>query len=1193
LEVVGVMTVSGHGSVSAGALARGSADPLVPARPCGPLRASRLPFATATAIAAVLALPRPGLAGPTGGSVVAGSAAISQSGATTNVNQSSNRAVINWQGFSIAPSETVNFNQPSSASATLNRVVGNERSIISGALNANGQVFIVNSAGVLFTKGAQVNVGGLVASTLDISNQDFMAGNHSFSGSSSASVINQGHIRAAPGGYVALLGKTVSNDGVIVAKLGTVAMASGDKITLNFAGNSLADVTIDQGTLNALVQNKRAIIADGGHVIMTAKAADQVLSAQVNNSGVIQARTMASLKGGAGTRVVHTGSIKLLAQGGTVNVSGKLDASAAKGGDGGFIETSGDKVKVSDSAVITTKAAAGQNGSWLIDPDGFTIAPIGGDITGNLLSHELAATNVTIASTSGHGADGNVNVNDTVNWSAGTTLTLNATDAVNVNAAITAPNGGLLLNAGTDVNVNAPSSLQVATLNATALGNVNLNAAQTWTNAGNWTFNGTNINVNDTVNWSAGKLTLNAGFSDGVGGNPGPGFINLNAVMTASGTASLVATYDTDMDRSTVLVQGKMTASPTYGTPLGGINPLFDPSTGTFVGRIDFVNNTAARPLTINKQPYTLITSMQQLDMLDQFDSVSGTGTPTTTATGNYALATNLDACGIGSSCATPVIYTSAPIGTFSGGTFEGLGHTIDNLTIAPPVGNGGNNALIGQVGTTPGASAGTIRDIGIRNIQIYDAGDPTIPGDLLTRFGDAALVATNNGAIINAFAAGAGGPGLPDPLHPGQWLIAPNPIVVPTGGDPNLGPTLQYLREGAPGVAIAGGDTIGGLVASNSGIIVNSHADVSVYGVNNVGGLVGSSRSFSAANPAIMLNDYATGAVFAGQPGAGSTSVGSNGIGGFIGSNNGGVISNSFSTGAVTTLNSGDVGGFAGQNASTSTTVVGVLNRDSSYGTVTYNYTVDIVVFGSEGVGGLVGGNTGQVSFGFTSSNVNVTTWSTSGVAVAQPIAEGSLIGFEQFSGLTVLHRFGENDSSTATGALSCNKCFQAFVATDSAGRTTNPNPVPTPTHPGPNPDPGPGDGAANARSQAQVLTQQAIAQQFAFGQAQVGTSAGTAATTANLNVLPANPPSGGLSDAGTSAATSPTSAALNANFKAIETNVHADDEGILRHRLAATGAAPHHPGLGATIRSLEINGRPINPNENKPPNGAPGQKP
>src|SRR5579862_5169962 len=117
------------------------------------VRWSPLPdsLVTMTAIVALLALPIAAQAAPSGGNVVAGAAAIAQSGSTTNINQSSSNAIINWQGFSIAPKETVNFNQPSSSAATLNRVIGNETSVISGALNANGRVFIVNSAGVLFT----------------------------------------------------------------------------------------------------------------------------------------------------------------------------------------------------------------------------------------------------------------------------------------------------------------------------------------------------------------------------------------------------------------------------------------------------------------------------------------------------------------------------------------------------------------------------------------------------------------------------------------------------------------------------------------------------------------------------------------------------------------------------------------------------------------------------------------------------------------------------------------------------------------------------------------------------------------------------------------------------------------------------------------------------------------------------------
>ncbi len=411
-------------------------------------------FVTMTAIAALLLPPRMASAEPLGGTVISGSAGITQAGSVTNINQSSGKAIINWQGFSVAPQETVNFNQPNSASVTLNRVIGNETSVISGALNANGQIFIVNSAGVLFGKGAQVNVSGLVASTRDISNADFLAGNYTFSGGSSAAVVNQGRIRAGQGGYVALLGKTVSNDGVISANLGTVAMSAGDKITLNFGGNSLLDVTIDKGTLNALVENKRAIRANGGQVIMTAKAADAVLSAQVNNSGVIQARTMAALKGGAGVRATaHKGSIKLYAYGGTTNVSGKLDASALKGGDGGTIETSGDKVHIADTAVITTKSTSGKTGTWTIDPDGFTIG-VGGDITGAQLAAQLASNNVAILSTNGTGTDGNINVNDALSWSANT-LTLNATNNIFVNNQMTATGtAGFVAHYGTGINAD-------------------------------------------------------------------------------------------------------------------------------------------------------------------------------------------------------------------------------------------------------------------------------------------------------------------------------------------------------------------------------------------------------------------------------------------------------------------------------------------------------------------------------------------------------------------------------------------------------------------------------------------------------------------------------------------------------------------------------------------------------------------
>ncbi|WP_181335278.1 filamentous hemagglutinin N-terminal domain-containing protein [Hyphomicrobium methylovorum] len=238
-----------------------------------------------TAIAS-LVTPHLAFAEPAGGNVVSGAASISQTGPVTNINQTTGKAIINWQGFSVAPHETVNFHQPDASSVTLNRVIGNESSIIQGALNANGQIFLVNSNGILFSDAAKVSVGGIVASTLDISNDDFLAGNYTFAGSSAASVVNKGTISATQGGYVSLLGKTVSNQGAITATLGTVALSAGSKTTLNFGGNSLVDVTIDKGVFNALVENKQIIKADGGQVIMTARAADAVLSAQVNNTGI-------------------------------------------------------------------------------------------------------------------------------------------------------------------------------------------------------------------------------------------------------------------------------------------------------------------------------------------------------------------------------------------------------------------------------------------------------------------------------------------------------------------------------------------------------------------------------------------------------------------------------------------------------------------------------------------------------------------------------------------------------------------------------------------------------------------------------------------------------------------------------------------------------------------------------------------
>ncbi|MGZ9098414.1 MAG: filamentous hemagglutinin N-terminal domain-containing protein, partial [Brevundimonas sp.] len=390
---------------------------------------------------------------PTGGTVTAGGATITTGPGTMTINQSTQNTAINWQTFSIGQGGSVVFVQPNSRSVALNRVLGADASAIFGSLTSNGQVFLINPNGVLFGQGSQVNVGGLVASTLGMTDADFMAGDYRFTGAGSGVVLNQGAI-IANGGYVALLGGRVSNEGLIQANLGTIVLAAGEAVTLDVAGDGLLNVVVDRGAANALVQNGGMMQADGGRVVMTAQGAGDLLRTVVNNTGVIQARTIGE----------RNGTILLLGDmaSGVLNVGGVLDASAPNGGDGGFIETSARTVNVAAGTRITTDAPLGDTGTWLIDPADFTIGA-GGNISGATLSAQLVTTNVVISTLTGPGAtqpgNGDIHVNDAIAWTASsspTTLTLNAHRDVNINAAITATNGNLVACCGRDVNVNAP-----------------------------------------------------------------------------------------------------------------------------------------------------------------------------------------------------------------------------------------------------------------------------------------------------------------------------------------------------------------------------------------------------------------------------------------------------------------------------------------------------------------------------------------------------------------------------------------------------------------------------------------------------------------------------------------------------------------------------------------------------------------
>lgn len=360
-------------------------------------------------------------ASPSNGTVMSGSATITQNGTITNINQSTQKASINWSTFSIGSNETVNFNQPNVSSITLNRVVGNEKSVIDGALNANGQVWILNSNGVLFNKNASINTSGLLATTKSLSDADFQAGNYTFTGDSKANIINLGTIDIANSGYAALLANTVSNEGTIKAIKGTIELVGGDAFNINLNGNSLVNLTVTKGVLDALVENKGALIANGGEIYLTTNAVNDLLKGVVNNTGVIEAQTLDDV----------TGKIELYAHGGTANVNGTLDASAPNSGNGGFIETSGETVHLAKSLYVTTSATQGKTGNWLIDPATYLIATSGGNETGASLATRLLSSNIEIQ------ADNTITVNDVVSWSANK-LTLNSGGDIVLNANLIA-----------------------------------------------------------------------------------------------------------------------------------------------------------------------------------------------------------------------------------------------------------------------------------------------------------------------------------------------------------------------------------------------------------------------------------------------------------------------------------------------------------------------------------------------------------------------------------------------------------------------------------------------------------------------------------------------------------------------------------------------------------------------------------
>lgn len=393
-----------------------------------------------------LALANPDL--PVGGQVVAGQGSISTSGNQMTIHQNTHGLVTNWNSFDIGQNHRVQFVQPDSSAVALNRVTGGHESQILGTLTANGQVMLVNPAGVMFGKGAKVNTAGLLASTKNISTEDFMAGRYTFSGGShpGAEIVNQGSLTTTKGGYIVLTADRVRNSGSITTPSGKTVLAAADRVTLQLDNTGLASVSVNGSVVNALVENSGLIAATNGQVYLTARGKEMLLNTVVNNSGTVEARGLNQrggeivLDGGDSGVVSQSGMLladnetgrggKITVQGANIHLTGGSRTSATGRTGGGEVYVGGgwqgkdtairnaSKVVTDRDAVIDVSATERGDGGkavlWSEDYTNFRglILAKGGAQSGNGGQVETSSHNnlqafgdVEVSALNGHGGN--------------------------------------------------------------------------------------------------------------------------------------------------------------------------------------------------------------------------------------------------------------------------------------------------------------------------------------------------------------------------------------------------------------------------------------------------------------------------------------------------------------------------------------------------------------------------------------------------------------------------------------------------------------------------------------------------------------------------------------------------------------------------------------------------------------------
>ena len=858
---------------------------------------------------------------PTGAAVAAGSATIASNGTATTISQSSQNAVINWQSFSVGAGNTVAFNLANAGGATLNRVTGTATSQIAGQITSNGSVYIVNPNGIAITGTGNVQTGsGFVASTLDIADADFMGGRLNFAGTgASKTVTNAGRIAAAQGAYVALLGGSVDNSGTITVPLGRLALGSGEQVALDLNGGNFMQVAVPSAVVaDSLVRNSGALSASGGSVTLAAAVVKNAVRNVINMSGSISAD---SATGNGGT--IHLiGGADTANMAGTVTVSGSLSARATgSSGNGGFIETSGEHVSLIGSTV-STSSAHGKAGTWLIDPTDFTVAASGGDETGAALSTALGQGNVLIQSSAGQSSP-----------------------------AIT-PGGGV---------------------------------------------NG-DININDTVSWSANTLTLDAYRN-----------INVNAVMNATGTAGFAGIVED-------------TAQSGTGSAIGAL--LFGLGASGFTGTL---NIAPTGSFSLNGANYTIINTLGAAGSTTGTDLQGINGN----LSGNYVLGSNIDATAtagwtdsiVSGTGFSPIGYANyGSNGTGFTGAFNGLGHTVSNLSINSP---GGYAGLFAET-----ANGSSISGISLANAIV--SGSTYVGG----------LVGLSYSAISNSIVSGtvtangsnSGG------LVGGTFAAISNSAFSGTVTSSSLyvGGLVGYAASGT----IITGDTVtgsvsetgnnyavGGLVGYSIATIINSSSKGgTVSGANDLGGLVGilsggTITGSSSSDDVISSGVYVGGLVGLGEvngntqnfittSSASGNVVGVANVGGLVGRTNETV---SYSTASGNVTGTSELGGLVGFSLNN-----GILSFDSASGNVTGSLTSGVYI------GGLVGESTSEVEYSYATGAASGEHYvgglagyvNRAGTQITQSYATGSANGTAYVGGLVGGDANGNISYSYATAS-------------------------------------------------------------------------------------------------------------------------------------------------------------------------------